>query len=253
VKVFVKRREWAAAGSIPDALGMFSSEVRFYQEVAPVVGVRVPVCVGATEDETGTLLQLEDLSSWTTGASPSAVAAELRRLHERWQGVGLERWPWLRLPGTAADLIGSLYDRVWPALQERPELNDQLRALGASLVGRVEEAEYAEGTAGPLTLCHGDTSSNNLATSPTGEIAFLDWEDVRWAAGVTDLAWLLVSSVQPESWPEVISVYGDAKVEAVLPSVAAQGFFAFSDTAEGSPEAVVWTQRLGEVARRLDV
>lgn len=249
----MKRREWAPSGSIPDVLGMFSSEVRFYKEVAPVVGVRVPACFEATQDETGTLLRLEDLSGWSGGADPAAVADELRRLHERWRGVGLERWPWLRLPGTAADLIGSLYDRMWPVLQSRQDLNDQLRSLGASRVGRVEDAEYAEGTAGPLTLCHGDTSTSNLATSPTGEIAFLDWEDVRWAAGVTDLAWLLVSSVEPGSWPVVISVYGDANIEAVLPSVAAQGFFALSDTVEGSSDAVGWTERLGEAARRLDV
>ena len=36
----VKRREPAAAGSIPAVLKMFESEVRFYREIAPVVGVR---------------------------------------------------------------------------------------------------------------------------------------------------------------------------------------------------------------------
>lgn len=249
----MKRREWAPAGSIPAVLGMFESEVRFYNEIAPVVGVRVPACVEATQDETGTLLRLEDLSSWSAGADPLAVADELRRLHGRWEGAALERWPWLRLPGTAADLIGHAYDYAWPRIAGRQDLDARVRRLGQSLVGRVRDAEQAEGTAGPLTLCHGDTSVANLATGPSGEIAFLDWEDVRWAAGVTDLAWLLVSSVPPERWDEVTSTYGRADVEAVLPSVAAQGLFALRDRPEGSPEAREWIDRLSEAGRRLHV
>ena len=230
---------------------MFESEVRFYLEIAPVVGVRVPACVEATQDESGTLLRLEDLSSWSAGADPVGVAGDLRRLHRRWEATALGRWPWLRRPGTAADLIGDAYDRLWPQLESRQDLDARTRRLGQSLVGRVEAAEHAEGTAGPLTLCHGDTSLNNLATGPSGEIAFLDWEDVRWAAGVTDLAWLLVSSASPDAWDTIINVYGDTDVEAVLPSVAAQGLFALSDRPEGSPEALEWVDRLSEAGRRL--
>lgn len=250
---FVKRRKWAAAGSIPAVLGMFGSEVRFYREIAPVVGVRVPACIEATQDETGALLRLEDLSAWPAGADPVAVAAELRQLHDRWEGTALALWPWLRLPGTAADLIGAAYDRAWQKLTTRQDLDARVRALGQALVGKVEAAERAEGTAGPLTLCHGDTSMANVATGPSGEVAFLDWEDVRWAARVTDLAWLLVSSVQPEAWDDVISVYGDAGLEAVLPSVAAQGLFALIDCPEGSVEAHRWMDRLSEASRRLQL
>lgn len=232
---------------------MFTSEVRFYREIAPVVGVRVPECVEATQDENGTVLWLEDLSSWSPGADPVAVAVELRGLHERWEGTALQRWPWLRLPGTAADLIGRLYDRKWPQLAARHDLNDRVRALGDHLFGKVEAAEHVEGTAGPLTLCHGDPSTKNLVTGPEGQIAFLDWEDVRWAAGVTDFTWLLVSSVEPASWPEVINAYGDADIEVVLPSVSAQGLFALGGQAEGSPAALSWIDRLSEAARRLDI
>lgn len=227
--------------------------MRFYNEIAPVVGVRVPACVEATHDEAGTLLRLEDLSSWSAGADPITVADELRQMHGRWEGTALARWSWLRLPGTAADLIGAAYDNAWPRIARRQDLDAPVRRLGQSLVGQVEAAEHAEGTAGPLTLCHGDTSVANLATGPSGEVAFFDWEDVRWAAGVTDLAWLLVSSVAPVAWDEVISVYGDADVEAVLPSVAAQGLFALSDRPEGSPEALELVDRLSEAGRRLHV
>jgi len=162
-------------------------------------------------------------------------------------------WPCLRQPGAAADLIGAHYDRLWPLISERRDVNAQVRALGDHLVGRLQAAEHAEGTAGPLTLCHGDTAAGNLATGPLGEVAFLDWEDVRWAAGVTDLAWFLVSSVDPARWDDVIVAYGDVDVRAVLPSVAAQGLFALSDEADGSPAALGWLTRLSAAADRLSL
>ena len=42
----------------------------------------------------------------------------------------------------------------------------------------------------------------------TAEIALLDWEDVSAAPGIADLGWLLVSSVAPARWDEVIAAYG---------------------------------------------
>ena len=62
---------------------MFESEVRFYREIAPVVGVRVPACYQAEENEDGTLLVLEDLSDWTPGAEPAALPDDGRRRDRR--------------------------------------------------------------------------------------------------------------------------------------------------------------------------
>lgn len=253
MNTFEKRRTHAPPGSIPAVLGMFSSEVRFYREVASEVGVRVPVCVEASDTELGTYLQLEDLSSWSSGADPVGVAALLRTLHQRWEGRALDRWPWLRLPGAGADLIGALYDRTWRSIAARSDVTSNVRALGEFLVGQVEAAEHIEGQVGPLTLCHGDTSMKNLATSPDGEIVFFDWEDVRFASGVTDLAWFLVSSVPPEDWDDVAHAYGSRDYEAVLPSVAAQGLLALSGEGDGSAAAADWVSRLSAAAKRIGV
>ncbi len=254
MQTFEKRRDRAAAGSIPDVLDMFVSEVRFYREVAPVVGVRVPVCLQAEASPQGTRLVLEDLSAWALGGDPVAVARELAGLHERWRGQAQERWPWLRRPGKGADLIAALFDRTWPSLEGRSDLPPSVRSLGRSLVGRLEAAERAEGTAGPLTLCHGDASLRNVFTHPGrgGEVAFVDWEDVSCAPGAVDLAWLLVSSVAPGGWDEVIAAYGEVVgLEPILPSAAAQGLFSLSDCPEGSPAAEAWVERLNEAAARI--
>ncbi|HUC22205.1 MAG TPA: phosphotransferase [Streptosporangiaceae bacterium] len=231
---------------------MFRCEVRFYQEIAPLVGVRVPACYRAEATDDGTLLELEDLSSWRFGADPASAAEVLARLHERWPNEALSRWPWLRQPGAAVDLVAELYDQTWPLIAGRTELGSRARDVGDRLVGRVAAAESAASAAGPLVLTHGDASAQNMRTSPATEIALLDWEDVGIAPGVSDLAWLLVSSVEPDRWNEVIAAYGHAGyLGEVLPAVAVQGFLSMSDTAAGSAESEAWGTRLGSAAARI--
>jgi fructosamine-3-kinase len=91
---------------------MFRAEVRFYREIAPVAGVRVPACHQASETGDGTVLVLEDLSAWSEGADPVAAADVLAGLHARWKGQAAVRWPWLRRAGAAADLIEDLFAQV---------------------------------------------------------------------------------------------------------------------------------------------
>ena len=195
----VKRRDPQAAGTIPDVLQIFRAEVRFYREIAPVLGVRVPACYRAEDSDEGTLLVLEDLSAWRPGADPLVAARLLARMHTRWEGRAHVQWPWLRRVGAASALVATLYDRVWPLLAERTDLTAEVQALGSRLTGRVIEVESAVVRAGPLTLVHGDASFHNMRTSPDGEVALLDWEDVSAVPGVLDLAWLLVSSVDPST------------------------------------------------------
>ncbi len=246
---FVKRRGVPAPGSIPQALDMFRCEVRFYREIAPEIGVRVPACYRAEISDDGTLLVLEDLSSWQPGADPVAAAQVLAELHGRWSGRAHLRWPWLRPVGAAVDLVESLYSASWPALAARRDLTPRVRDLAGRLVGKVTDSEYATSRAGPPTLAHGDASLANMRTSADAEIALLDWEDVSAAPGIADLAWLLVSSVGPARWDEAIAAYGTpAGLADVLPAVAVQGLFSLSDAPDGSPAAAEWIARLDAAA-----
>ncbi len=231
---------------------MFVAEVRFYREIAPVIGVRVPECLKAEDDAGATLLWLEDLSDWRPGAKPTEAARVLAGMHDRWQGIACTRWPWLRKPGEAADVVGSYFDGTWPAISIRPECTTPLRDLGERLVGRIPVVERLAATAGPATLVHGDASLLNLRTSASGEVALLDWEDVGVGPGVGDLAWLLVSSVDPALWDETISAFGQAAhlVEA-LPAASSQAILSLADTSLGSDEARGWVRRIEEAIRRM--
>ena len=144
------------------------------------------------------------------GADPVAAARLLAQLHTRWVGRAHLRWPWLRRVARPARWSPTLYDHVWPNVALRADLTAGVRELGHRLVGRVIGVESAVARAGPLTLAHGDASLRNMRTGPDGEIALLDWEDVSAVPAALDLAWLLVSSVDPERWDHVIAAYGSA-------------------------------------------
>jgi Phosphotransferase enzyme family len=270
---YVKSREPAVPGSIPAALGSFEAEVRFYLEIAPTVGVRVPGCYEAEiHPDGGTRIVLEDLSAWELGADPIEAARLLADLHRRWTGTACERWGWLHSTYTADDLVEALFDELWPSIRARADLTPRARSLGDRLVGNVAAAGLASARAGVPTLAHGDASSRNFRTSPDGELVLTDWEDVSADPGIGDIAWLLVSSVAPERWDEVIAAYGSASsgsassgsassgsascgsadgfVES-LPAVAVQGFLSMGDYAEDTPEAVAWNARLDAAAARL--
>lgn len=247
--VFVKRRGVPAAGSIPEALDMFRAEVRFYREVAPVVGVRVPVCYRAEEGPEGTVLELEDLSGWSSATDPVEVAGALAGLHRRWKGRALERWPWLRRPGAAAALIGRAFDEAWPNVAERPECPPRVRELGARLVGRVPGLVEAVGDLGTSTLVHGDAALGNVLVGPGGELAFVDWEDVGAAPGVCDLAWLLVSSTEPDRCDDVVEAYGPvAGLGPAVLEAASQGILSVASVSEPD-EVAGWMRRLEAAAR----
>lgn len=253
VEPFVKRRARPVPGSIPDVLQMFVSEVRFYREIAPVVAVRVPACARADEADGATHLELEDLSGWQPGADPPAAARLLKGMHDRWQGVASGRWPWLRtFDRSVSELVGRFFDDAWPGVAGRPECTTLVRSLGDRLFGHVPEAEQVAALAGPSTLVHGDASLLNMRTSRTGEIALLDWEDVGAAPGITDLAWLLVSSVEPAQWDETTAAYGTARgLGDTLPAAASQAILSLADTPPDSDAAISWIGRIEEAARRI--
>ena len=248
----VKRRGRPPPGSITQALDSFHAEVRFYREIAPVIGVRVPACYQAESTGDGTVLVLEDLAAWRPGADPVIAARVLSGMHRQWAGQALTRWPWLRPAGAAVDLVEELFSQIWPGLAACTELTPPVRALGERLVGKVAQSEREISAAGPLTLVHGDASLRNMRTGPEGQVVLLDWEDVSAAPGVLDLAWLLVSSVEPAQWDEVIAAYGQADgLVRVLPAVTVQGLLSLSDTTAGSADAAAWIQRLDAAADRL--
>ncbi|MEO8329356.1 MAG: phosphotransferase [Candidatus Nanopelagicales bacterium] len=166
-------------------------------------------------------------------------------------GRALREWPWLQ-SADVSDLVEQMYDETWPSARSRSDVTPLVRELGDSLVGQVRAAERRAETAGPQTLIHGDASAQNLRTSGEGEVAFLDWEDLRGGPGVCDLAWLLVSSVQPSEWERTLLAYArPVQLNRALPAAAVQGVLSVAHEEEGSPNSREWMRGLEEAGRRI--
>jgi hypothetical protein len=235
---------------------MFERELRFYREVAPELGLRTPALLGWSADEAdGSItIELEDLGAWDEGGDPVRVATELRALHDRWRGVAEVRWPWLDRAGAAADEIGQAFDATWGRLRERADVTSVVRGVGDRLAGRIARLEREEPARPPRTLLHGDAAGRNVRTDPTtGEVAFLDWEDVRLGPGEVDLTWLLVSSVEPAAWDATLAAYGpdDQALRACLLANLGQALFGLADAPCGSAAAAGWVDRIETAAALL--
>lgn len=178
----VKRRNRPVPGSITEALDSFHAEVRFYREVVPVIGMRVPACYRTESTDDGTVLVLEDLAEWQPGADPLIAARVLSGMHQGWADQANARWPRLRPVGAAVDLAEELFTRVWPQLAARADLTPPVRLLGELLAGKVAQSEREISAAGPITLAHGDASLATMRTGPDGQVVLLDWPDAS-AAG----------------------------------------------------------------------
>jgi thiamine kinase-like enzyme len=157
------------------------------------------------------------------GRRPGRCRAMLAGLHERWEGKALSEWPSLAQTDVS-DLVERLFSEIWVSGRDRSDLTSQVRNLGDDLVEQVQALEQRPEASGPHTLVHGDASARNMRTSPAGEVTLLDWEDMGAGRGVCDLAWFLVSSVEPHSWDRTIAAYGSAsRLSEALPAGLVQG------------------------------
>jgi hypothetical protein len=172
--------------------GLYEREVRFYQRLAPDLGVRVPNCDGAfyDSDTAHCLLLLEhiptnvDLDS-IAGIGPTRTAqvlAELAQLHLSGSHFTGETWLQDMRYEPRIGNLRLLIQQGWPGFSRLcadivdPTFGNGLGNRLESMMLRMAELEQ--------TIVHGDLKPDNLHATPDG-IAILDWQ----AVGVGPPAW----------------------------------------------------------------
>ncbi|MBW3539335.1 MAG: ecdysteroid 22-kinase family protein [Planctomycetes bacterium] len=187
-------------------------EARFYQQVAPHAGIRVPRCYysACEADGTGFVLLLEDLShgrfgdvaaGWRVADAERAID-RLADLHAAWwESPRLARYEWLPTYATnSAEQLGRLVERRKEFLRRygtiaAGEAQDLTRRLGPQhepLLNRLQGP--------PETLLHVDAHLDNVVFVPAedgDEAVFFDWQGVRRGLCVVDLA-LFVNCTAPD-------------------------------------------------------
>ncbi|MEE8456422.1 MAG: phosphotransferase, partial [Acidimicrobiia bacterium] len=199
--------------SPPDPDHVFSlHEVRFYQEIAAGKDFSVPYChYGEVDPENGAaVLLLEDLSRLRTvrfldGCTPKeaeAAVMALARIHAAWWGdEALESMGWLlTIAETGFSGWWTRYPNKIKTILPEFEISRGLMEFGdlfatdmPLILDRIEGA--------PFTCVHRDIHLDNLlfGSQPDDPSAVLiDWQTTGRGKGISDVAYLLISSLSPQ-------------------------------------------------------
>jgi Phosphotransferase enzyme family len=194
-------------------MGLYESEVRFYRDIAPRVGVAVPeLYASALEPGTGgfTLL-VEDLSATTTvgetvgGASLEQSAMAISALPALqaplWHAPDLVADPWWG-NHSRSHVFFTMLPQMLPLLEQR---------LGARLSGEhLHFMRWAASVAdrlpatvwnAPYVIAHGDFRLDNMlfaAVPGAAPMTVIDWQAARLAPPLADAAMFLGPNLAPE-------------------------------------------------------
>jgi hypothetical protein len=195
-----------------DTDGVFGvREVNFYQEIAEGRGFAVPRCYHSASDQrTGdNITLLEDLSrlhtvAFVDGCTPAqaeAAVLALAKIHARWwNDPTLESKDWLfSIADSAFAEWWAQYRSAVGRLLPHFELSLQLLEFGdrfaSDLPAMLERIEGA-----PFTCIHRDIHLDNLlfgSGSDDPKVVLVDWQTVGMGRGISDIAYLLISSLSP--------------------------------------------------------
>lgn len=187
---------------------MYKSEVNFYREIAPLVGLRTPRCyfAGMDVDSGHSLLLLEDLAGRAGDNLVGCSTGEAEKLFGRiaafharwWESVQLSRWKWL--PSYGEDYPAWMSYRLlkaWPIFRRKYDemLSGWVVSAAERALRQIPEI-FQTFAAGPTTFTHGDFALDNVRFDlPDAPLVLYDWQLVRRAPGARDISWFLVRSL----------------------------------------------------------
>jgi len=189
---------------------LYEREIRFYQQLAGVVGITTPRCLYAEIDEDSGMfaLVLDDLAparetDQLSGLSPDDASTALGQL----AGLHAARWGDPRHFGLSwlLDLgqrFSSIYPEVLPPLFDAfaERYADQLDPDHLAIITafRPHVGRFSTERPGPLTVLHGDFRTDNMlfdAAGGTIPLAVVDWQTIVIGPAMADVAFLLGASL----------------------------------------------------------
>ena len=186
------------------------AEVMFYTELRDQVPVPTPKCHGAQHTPWGFVVVLEDLadsgatlrsSADTLGADDAAaVLAELADMHRQWWGR-TKSHPWLARNPRRELVLGTMLSPLLCRLGLMRAGTAVPEALHKPLsrYARSRRAAHAAMTSDPATLIHNDCHPGNQFTTAEGRPGLIDWQLCRAGPWARDVAYLLATSLDPET------------------------------------------------------
>ncbi|TXC93946.1 aminoglycoside phosphotransferase family protein [Streptomyces sp. ISID311] len=204
----------AGSRQVGVTMGVYRSEVRFYEQIAPLVGLHTPaVHWQALEEDTGRFtIVLDDLAptsdagdmmSGATAGQASLAIRELVNLQAPlWDAPRLYRLPWLGDLGSMRMLFGAVPGAVDEFTKRfGDQLEPRHMALVETLAPRAPQAFEAVWKP-PFVVAHCDYRLDNMlfGTVPTAPaLTVVDWQTTCLGPPGLDAAVFLASSVDTET------------------------------------------------------
>lgn len=200
------------------ALRNYEREVRFYNEVAATLDVRVPACWFADWNPEGgdIVIVLEDMSPAEQGdqirgcglEQAESAVRELARMHgPRWNDPSLFAIDWMERRSSTEDgeRLAGLVSMMKPGFIDcyGASIQSQTDGRGVDFVDAMEAriVPYVTAKGKPFTVTHGDYRLDNLlfATDAGGPpCTVVDWQTPGHGNGVADLAYFIGAGLLPD-------------------------------------------------------
>ncbi|WP_299193267.1 phosphotransferase [uncultured Erythrobacter sp.] len=190
-------------------LGLYAKEVRFYADIAPHLGVRVPQTFAAEVSEDGGefVLLFEDLGPARGGNQLDSCSIEDARAAIRqaaafhapsWHNEAVIGAEWLRTPPAVTAQIRALYPQAQAEFAKRYSdvLEPEFMALCEQIAAMPELFSSREKP--PQCLTHGDFRLDNMLFDIRGgaePIAVLDWQTVSAGNAMHDIGYFLGTGI----------------------------------------------------------
>ena len=194
------------------ALGMFESEVRFYNELGPQASVGLPKIYLAdiTSGSAEFVIVMEDLSHLALVDQIDGMTLEqalasvkvLADIHAVWwnqvQTPGLEWIP--SMVGPRIEYVDELLTQIYPVFAEGfgKYLPDGGLEIYEKFSGNYLNLNTILASRSPWTLAHQDYRVENMMFGHSGEVVVLDWQGIGRGPGAYDLAYILSGSMDTE-------------------------------------------------------
>lgn len=194
------------------AQALYAREVRFYTELAGVVGITTPHCLHADIDADSGMfaLVLDDLAparetDQLSGLTPDDACTALHEL----AGLHAARWGIPRQAGLGwlqdlRERFSPVYAQVLPVLFDSfvERYGDQLEPGELEIITtfRVHLGRFLAEQPGPWAVIHGDYRTDNMlfdAAGGTIPLAVVDWQTIQVSPALVDVAFLLGASLDP--------------------------------------------------------
>jgi hypothetical protein len=218
------------------ASGAYTSEVRFYEDLAPTLRVRTPACHYAVASDDGSrfALVLEDLAPAEQGDQLEGCSSDQARravvnlagLHgPRWCDSSLYDLAWLRrVSDEAAEGLQGLLVQATEAFLDH--YGDRVSKRDASVhrAFAAKSGSWLCGRPERFSVIHGDYRLDNLLfATPAGgsPVAAVDWQTLEVGFPGRDLGYFLGNSLLPDdrrkSERELVGAYHAALLTHGVP------------------------------------